>query len=159
MPESNFVDYIKIFCRSGDGGAGSAHLHREKFLPKGGPDGGDGGRGGNIYAKGNRNLWTLLHLRYKKHIIAGNGQPGSSATKTGSSGEDITIEVVSRSAERNNREALITLRGRSKVKMEPKGFPRRFRRQLGRPRGRVRLFPSFLTELAHQQSFLPPADP
>ena len=93
MPESNFVDYIKIFCRSGDGGAGSAHLHREKFLPKGGPDGGDGGRGGNIYAKGNRNLWTLLHLRYKKHIIAGNGQPGSSATKTGSSGEDITIEV------------------------------------------------------------------
>ncbi len=93
MPESNFVDYIKIFCRSGKGGAGSAHLHREKFIPKGGPDGGDGGRGGNIYIKGNRNLWTLLHLRYKKHVFAGDGQPGTSAMKSGAGGSDATIEV------------------------------------------------------------------
>jgi len=93
MPDSNFVDYIKLFCRSGKGGAGSAHLHRAKFIPKGGPDGGDGGRGGNIYLKGNSNLWTLLHLRFKKHIYAGNGQSGSSNMKSGASGEDMTIEV------------------------------------------------------------------
>jgi len=93
MPESNFVDYIRIFCRSGKGGAGSAHLHREKYVPKGGPDGGDGGRGGHIYIRGNRNFWTLLHLRYHKHIHAGNGKPGSSDTKTGADGEDVTIDV------------------------------------------------------------------
>jgi GTP-binding protein len=93
MPESNFVDYIKIFCRSGKGGAGSAHLRREKFIPKGGPDGGDGGRGGNIILKGNHNLWTLLHLRYMKHIYAGNGESGASATKTGADGKDIVVEV------------------------------------------------------------------
>ena len=93
MAESNFVDYIKIFCRSGKGGAGSAHLHREKFIPKGGPDGGDGGRGGHIIVKGNSHLWTLLHLRYQKHIFASNGQPGGSALKSGSDGEDRIIEV------------------------------------------------------------------
>lgn len=93
MPESNFVDYIRIFCRSGKGGAGSAHLHREKFMPKGGPDGGDGGRGGHIYLKGDHNLWTLIHLRYKKHVFAGNGHPGVQSMKTGADGEDITIEV------------------------------------------------------------------
>ncbi len=93
MPDSNFVDYIKIFCRSGKGGAGSAHLRREKYIPKGGPDGGDGGRGGHIYVKGSHNLWTLLHLRYMKHVFAGNGDSGSSATKSGSDGKDITIEV------------------------------------------------------------------
>ncbi len=93
MPDSNFVDYIKIFCRSGKGGAGSAHLHREKFIPKGGPDGGDGGRGGHIYLRGNRNLWTLLHLRYMKHIFAGNGNAGSSAMKTGADGSDVIVEV------------------------------------------------------------------
>lgn len=93
MTESNFVDHIKIFCRSGKGGAGSAHLRREKFVPKGGPDGGDGGRGGHIILKGNRNLWTLLHLRYQKHIFAGHGQPGGSSMKTGANGEDVRIEV------------------------------------------------------------------
>jgi GTPase len=93
MPESNFVDFIKIFCRSGKGGAGSAHLHRAKFIPKGGPDGGDGGRGGNIYIKGNHNLWTLLHLRYMKHVFAGNGVAGSKDQKTGAEGADETIEV------------------------------------------------------------------
>ncbi len=93
MADSNFVDFIRIFCRSGRGGAGSTHLHREKFVPKGGPDGGDGGRGGHVILKGNRNLWTLLHLRYKKHIFAGHGQGGSGAMKTGSDGKDVTIEV------------------------------------------------------------------
>lgn len=101
--ESNFVDYIKIFCRSGRGGSGSAHLRREKFIPKGGPDGGDGGRGGHIILKGNSHLWTLLHLRYKKHIFGGHGENGQKANKTGAYGEDITIEVplgtVARDAE------------------------------------------------------------
>jgi len=80
-------------CHSGKGGPGSVHLHREKFVPKGGPDGGDGGRGGNIYLKGNRNLWTLLHLRYQKHVFAGNGGPGTSSNKTGAGGKDVTVEV------------------------------------------------------------------
>ena len=70
---SNFVDYVKIFAKSGNGGAGSAHLRREKFVPKGGPDGGDGGRGGHIMLKGNEQLWTLLHLKYRKHIKAEHG--------------------------------------------------------------------------------------
>ncbi len=93
MPEANFVDYIKIFCRSGRGGAGSAHLHRDRFTRKGGPDGGDGGRGGHVILKGNRNLWTLLHLRYRKHIFAGNGANGTKAMKTGAYGKDVIIEV------------------------------------------------------------------
>lgn len=93
MPESNFVDYIKIFCRSGKGGAGSAHLRREKFIPKGGPDGGDGGRGGNIILRGNEQMWTLLHLRYKRHIFAENGGPGGSQQSTGADGKDVIIEV------------------------------------------------------------------
>jgi len=93
MAGSNFVDYVKIFCRSGNGGSGSAHLHREKFVPKGGPDGGDGGRGGHVIVKGNEQLWTLLHLKYQRHIFAGNGQPGSGGQKTGADGDDVVIEV------------------------------------------------------------------
>jgi GTPase len=93
MADSNFVDFIRIFCRSGRGGAGSAHFRREKFIPKGGPDGGDGGRGGHVILKGNSNLWTLLHLRYKKHIFAGHGTSGSGAMKTGADGKDVVIEV------------------------------------------------------------------
>ena len=93
MADSNFIDHIRIFCRSGKGGAGSVHFRREKYLPKGGPDGGDGGRGGHIILKGNRNLWTLLHLRYMKHISAGDGENGKGALKTGSGGEDIIVEV------------------------------------------------------------------
>lgn len=93
MGQSNFVDHVRIFCRSGKGGAGSAHLRREKFVPKGGPDGGDGGRGGHIILKGNAQMWTLLHLRYRKHIFAGNGEPGAGALKTGADGEDVIIEV------------------------------------------------------------------
>lgn len=93
MAESNFIDYVKILCRSGKGGAGSAHLHRAKYIPKGGPDGGDGGRGGHIYLKGNRNLWTLIHLKYTRHIFATDGQPGYENQSTGKDGEDRTIEV------------------------------------------------------------------
>lgn len=93
MAGSNFVDYVKIFCRSGKGGAGSAHLHREKFVPKGGPDGGDGGRGGHVIVKGNEQYWTLLHLKYQKHIFAENGQNGMGTMKTGSSGKDVIIDV------------------------------------------------------------------
>jgi GTP-binding protein len=106
MSETNFVDYVKIFGRSGKGGAGSAHLRREKFNPKGGPDGGDGGRGGNIILRGDEQLWTLLHLKFRKHIFAGHGGPGSSNNKTGADGEDIIIDVplgtVARDAETNN---------------------------------------------------------
>lgn len=105
MVESNFVDYIKIFCRSGRGGKGSAHLRREKYIPKGGPDGGDGGRGGNVILRGNSHLWTLLHLRYRKHIFAGHGEDGQKANKTGSDGEDVVVEVplgtIAREAETN----------------------------------------------------------
>ncbi len=93
MSGSNFVDYIKIFCRSGNGGAGSAHLRREKFIPKGGPDGGDGGRGGHIILRGNDQMWTLLHLRYKRHIFAGNGESGGKQQSSGSDGKDVVIEV------------------------------------------------------------------
>ena len=93
MADSNFVDYIKIHCRSGKGGAGSSHLRREKYIAKGGPDGGNGGRGGHVIVRANRNMWTLLHLRYKKHIIASEGMSGSSSDKTGSDGEDVTIDV------------------------------------------------------------------
>jgi len=93
MTGSNFVDYVKIFLRSGKGGAGSPHLHREKFVAKGGPDGGDGGRGGHIILKGNAQLWTLLHLKYQKHIFATSGQAGGSAQRTGADGKDVIVEV------------------------------------------------------------------
>jgi GTPase len=90
---SNFVDYIRVECRSGKGGEGSVHLYRSRSNPKGGPDGGDGGRGGHIILRGNRNLWTLLHLRYTKHIIAGNGVNGAKNRMTGADGKDAVIEV------------------------------------------------------------------
>ncbi len=93
MPVSNFVDYVKIYCKSGNGGAGSAHFRREKFIPKGGPDGGDGGRGGHIILRGNNQMWTLLHLRYKRHIFAGNGISGGGQQSTGADGDDVIIDV------------------------------------------------------------------
>lgn len=93
MAESNFVDYVKIHCESGNGGAGSAHLRREKFVAKGGPDGGDGGRGGHIIIQGNRNMWTLLHLKYQKHIKAGHGESGGKQRSTGADGEDVILDV------------------------------------------------------------------
>ncbi len=93
MESSNFVDYVKICCRSGKGGAGSVHFRREKYVPKGGPDGGDGGRGGHIILRGNAQMWTLLHLKYRKHVIADDGVPGSGAMKTGADGKDVILEV------------------------------------------------------------------
>lgn len=93
MADSNFIDYVKILCRSGKGGAGSRHFHRAKYVPKGGPDGGDGGRGGHIILRGNRNMWTLLPLRYRRHIFAGNGESGSAGRSFGKDGEDVIVDV------------------------------------------------------------------
>ncbi len=90
---NNFIDYVKIYCRSGKGGAGSMHFHRAKYLPKGGPDGGDGGKGGSVILVGNRNLWTLLHLKYQKHIMATDGGKGGESRSFGKDGEDKMIEV------------------------------------------------------------------
>jgi GTP-binding protein len=93
MTEGNFVDYVKVHVASGNGGKGSSHLHREKYLEKGGPDGGDGGRGGHVIFKGNSNMWTLYHLKYKRHFKAGHGEHGSKGRSTGADGEDIYIDV------------------------------------------------------------------
>lgn len=93
MAEQNFVDYVKINCVSGNGGPGSAHLHRDKMTSKGGPDGGDGGRGGHIILRGNEQMWTLLHLKFRKHIKAGHGGSGSGSNSSGKEGEDIILEV------------------------------------------------------------------
>ena len=93
MTEGNFVDYIKIFAASGNGGKGSVHLHREKYIQKGGPDGGDGGRGGHIILRGNNNMWTLIHLKFKKHYKAEHGGGGSKSRSTGKDGEDIYVDV------------------------------------------------------------------
>lgn len=93
MTEGNFVDYIKVHIASGKGGQGSTHLRREKFVPKGGPDGGDGGRGGHIIFQGNKNLWTLFHLKFKRHFSAGHGGSGGKQTSTGADGEDIIVDV------------------------------------------------------------------
>ena len=89
----NFIDYIKVICRSGSGGKGSIHFRRDKFTPRGGPDGGDGGKGGSIILKGNKNLWTLLHLKFKKHLYASDGENGARSNRSGESGNDVTIEV------------------------------------------------------------------
>ena len=93
MTEGNFVDYIKLYACSGNGGKGSVHLHREKYITKGGPDGGDGGRGGHIIVRGNENLWTLHHLKFKKHFRAGHGEHGSKSRSTGADGTDVFIDV------------------------------------------------------------------
>lgn len=93
MPESNFIDYVKIYCRSGKGGKGSMHLRHVKYIPNGGPDGGNGGRGGHVILRGNRNYWTLIHLKYQRHVFAGNGCSGSDSYSTGADGEDKTIDV------------------------------------------------------------------
>lgn len=93
MPGSNFIDYVKIFCASGNGGAGSMHLRREKYIPKGGPDGGDGGRGGHIILRANPQFWTLIHLKYRKHIKAEHGGAGSGQLCKGKNGEDIYLDV------------------------------------------------------------------
>ncbi len=121
MAEQNFIDYVKIFCRSGNGGSGSSHFRREKFVAQGGPDGGDGGRGGHIILRGNSNLWTLLHLRYKKHIHAEHGKNGKKARATGASGEDVIIEVplgsIARDIETGEQLIEITKHGEEVVLM------------------------------------------
>ena len=105
MASSNFIDHVRLYCRSGNGGAGAVHMRREKHVPKGGPDGGDGGRGGHIILRGSSNLWTLLHLRYQKHVFAQNGEGVSGHGSTGADGKDIILEVplgtVARDAETN----------------------------------------------------------
>ena len=116
---SNFVDYVKVCCRSGHGGAGSAHLHRDKTTMKGGPDGGDGGRGGHIILKGSSQHWTLLHLKYRKHIIAADGERGGSALRTGATGKDEILEVplgtVAKDAETGEVIFEITEDGETKI--------------------------------------------
>ncbi len=116
---SNFVDYVKICCRSGKGGPGSAHLHRDKMTSTGGPDGGDGGRGGHIILRGNPQFWTLLHLKYRKHIIADDGLSGSSSTSTGKSGKDEILEVplgtIAKDAETGEVLFEITTEGETKI--------------------------------------------
>lgn len=119
---SNFVDYVKFHARSGKGGAGSAHLRREKSVPKGGPDGGDGGRGGHIVLRGNAQLWTLLHLKYKKHVMAKNGENGAGGKKTGAQGEDAILEVplgtIAKNADTGEVIAEITEDGQEAVILE-----------------------------------------
>jgi len=122
MAETNFVDYVKIHCESGHGGPGSAHLRREKFVAKGGPDGGDGGRGGHIILRGNQHMWTLLHLKYQKHIKAGHGESGGKQRSTGADGEDIILEVplgtIVRDGESGEFLFEITTHGESQVLMQ-----------------------------------------
>ena len=93
MADSNFIDYVKIYCSSGHGGAGSMHLHRAKYIPKGGPDGGDGGRGGHIILRANPQFWTLIHLKYRKNIKADDGEKGGAALMKGKNGTDIYLDV------------------------------------------------------------------
>ncbi|MFM9143403.1 MAG: GTPase ObgE, partial [Bacteroidota bacterium] len=119
MAESNFIDYVKICCRSGNGGAGSVHFHRDKHTANGGPDGGDGGRGGHIVLRGNAQLWTLLHLKYRKHVMADAGVSGSSGLKTGAQGNDVILEVplgtVARDAETGQKILEITNDGEEAI--------------------------------------------
>lgn len=122
MTEGNFVDYVKMYVASGKGGQGSAHLHREKYITKGGPDGGDGGRGGHVIIRGNSNLWTLFHLKFKKHIRAGHGGNGSKSRSTGADGEDAFVDVplgtVVRDSETNEILFEITEHGEEKIIVE-----------------------------------------
>jgi len=119
MASSNFVDYVKICCRSGAGGAGSAHFHRDKKTATGGPDGGDGGKGGDIILRGNAQFWTLLHLKYRKHILAGSGENGGSALKTGKSGKseilDVPLGTIARDSETGEVDFEILQDGEIKV--------------------------------------------
>ena len=122
MSNPNFIDHIKIFCKSGNGGRGSSSFRREKFVPKGGPDGGDGGKGGDIILKGNSQLWTLLHLRYTKHLKAENGEGGQGSKKHGKNGKDIVIEVplgtIAKSADNGNISIEILNHNEEKILLE-----------------------------------------
>lgn len=125
MASNNFIDHVKLCSRSGAGGAGSAHFRREKHVPKGGPDGGNGGRGGHVILRGNAQLWTLLHLRYQKHALAGHGKPGEGGRRSGLQGEDIYIEVplgtVAKNAETKELKVEITTDG-EEVILTPGGM-------------------------------------
>ncbi|MGF1558629.1 MAG: GTPase ObgE [Flavobacteriaceae bacterium] len=122
MTEGNFVDYVRVFMTSGNGGKGSAHLHREKFIIKGGPDGGDGGRGGHVILRGNQNLWTLVTFKFKKHFRAGHGEHGGKSRSTGADGEDVYLDVplgtILKDAETNEVILEITEHGEEKIVLE-----------------------------------------
>lgn len=107
MAESNFIDYVRVFCASGHGGAGSSHLHRAKYIPKGGPDGGDGGRGGHIILKADPQFWTLIHLRYRKVLRAENGSKGGDSLKKGRQGEDVVVNVPVGTVVKNEADELV----------------------------------------------------
>jgi GTP-binding protein len=145
----NFIDHVKFCSRSGAGGAGCLHFHREKFVPKGGPDGGDGGRGGHIILRGNKQMWTLLHLKYRKHIIAESGKPGESQNCTGAEGKDEIIEVplgtVARDAETGEVRVEITEDGQEYI-LTPGGRG-----------GRGNLF--FATSTRQAPNFAQPGEP
>jgi GTP-binding protein len=119
MAEQNFVDFVRICCRSGSGGSGAVHFYRDKLNAKGGPDGGDGGRGGHIILQGNRNVWTLLSLKYRKHVIADNGGPGGEKNAHGANGKDVLLQVplgtVIKNAETGEVETEVTLHGEKKI--------------------------------------------
>lgn len=119
MADSNFIDYVKINCRSGNGGAGSVHFRHEKFVDMGGPDGGDGGRGGHIILRGSSQLWTLLHLKYKKHVLGDDGKGGEGAKRTGAQGKDVILEVplgtVARDAETGKKLMEIVTDGQEEI--------------------------------------------
>ena len=119
MADSNFIDYVKICCRSGRGGEGFVHFHREKFVDKGGPDGGNGGRGGHIIVRGSKNVWTMLHLKYRKHVIAEAGEKGGKKLSSGSNGEDIILDVpigtIVKDAESGKVEVEITEEGQDYI--------------------------------------------
>jgi GTPase len=122
MATENFIDYVKIFCKSGNGGPGASSFRREKFVPKGGPDGGDGGRGGHVILRGNAQLWTLLHLKYRKHVIAKDGEKGMGGLGSGKQGENAIIEVplgtVARDVESGKVEVEITEDGQDYILLE-----------------------------------------
>ncbi|WP_224489014.1 GTPase ObgE [Robertkochia flava] len=122
MTEGNFVDYVKLFISSGDGGKGSTHLHREKYVAKGGPDGGDGGRGGHVILRGNKNLWTLFHFKFKRHFKAGHGEAGGKQRSTGADGQDVYLEVplgtVVKDTDTGEKILEITTDGEEKVLLE-----------------------------------------
>jgi len=119
MAGSNFIDHVKICARSGAGGAGSVHFRREKHVPKGGPDGGDGGRGGHVILRGSTQLWTLLHMRYKKHVIADDGKPGEGGQRSGAQGDDIILDVplgtIARDADTDEQILEITEAGQTEI--------------------------------------------
>ena len=116
---TNFIDYVRLFCASGDGGGGAMHLRREKYIPKGGPDGGNGGRGGHVILRGNKQMWTLIHLKYRKHVKADPGKSGSGALRSGADGEDIILDVplgtVAKHAETGEVLFEITSDGETKI--------------------------------------------